>query len=98
VEYQESFGVEEVIARAQSRLGEVRYNLALNNCEHFATWCKTGHHVSGQVAKVKEVALKYARVSKVKVSVWLCEGNDKQVIALRHIMQDVCNDVQDMVH
>ena len=32
-----------------SRIGEQRYNLLFNNCEHFATWCKTGRHRSEQV-------------------------------------------------
>lgn len=31
-----------VIERAESRLGEQRYDLFFNNCEHFANWCKTG--------------------------------------------------------
>jgi hypothetical protein len=31
------------------RLGEQRYNLIFNNCEHFAIWCKTGRHRSAQV-------------------------------------------------
>lgn len=38
-----------VIARAESRLGEQRYNLFFNNCEHFANWCKTGDSVSPQL-------------------------------------------------
>lgn len=39
-----------VVHRAQSRLGEKgRYNLLFNNCEHFATWCKTGRTYSQQV-------------------------------------------------
>lgn len=37
------------IVRAKSRLGEQKYSLLLNNCEHFATWCKTGQSVSVQV-------------------------------------------------
>ncbi len=37
------------IQRAASRLGETKYSLLLNNCEHFATWCKTGRAVSHQV-------------------------------------------------
>ena len=32
-----------------SRIGEQNYNLLFNNCEHFANWCKTGRHRSGQV-------------------------------------------------
>ncbi|WP_255548867.1 lecithin retinol acyltransferase family protein [Thermoleptolyngbya sp. PKUAC-SCTB121] len=39
-----------VIERAESRLGEQRYSLLENNCEHFATWCKTGRSVSEQLA------------------------------------------------
>ncbi len=41
---------EMVIARAESRLGERQYDLFFNNCEHFATWCKTGRHESAQLA------------------------------------------------
>mgnify|MGYP001099329326 CR=1 FL=1 len=37
-----SFIADVVIARAESRLGEQRYDLFFNNCEHFANWCKTG--------------------------------------------------------
>ena len=37
------------LGRALGRLGEQRYNLIFNNCEHFAHWCKTGRHRSAQV-------------------------------------------------
>ncbi len=37
------------LRRAMSRMGEQNYNLLFNNCEHFANWCKTGRHRSGQV-------------------------------------------------
>ncbi len=37
------------LRRAMGRLGEQRYNLLFNNCEHFAIWCKTGRHRSAQV-------------------------------------------------
>jgi len=37
------------LRRAMSRIGEQRYNLLFNNCEHFATWCKTGNHRSNQM-------------------------------------------------
>lgn len=38
-----------VVDRALSRLGEQKYNLLFNNCEHFATWCKTGKNESQQI-------------------------------------------------
>ena len=40
---------EVVVSRAESRLGENKYNLLFNNCEHFATWCKTGISDSKQI-------------------------------------------------
>lgn len=43
------FIADDVIKRAESRLGEKNYNLLFNNCEHFATWCKTGLSDSKQV-------------------------------------------------
>jgi len=41
-----------VIGRAEGRLDEAKYHLVWNNCEHFATWCKTGRARSGQVEDV----------------------------------------------
>ena len=45
-----------------SRLGEQNYNLLFNNCEHFATWCKTGRHSSGQVDSVIDRARQWSRL------------------------------------
>ncbi|HUL63502.1 MAG TPA: lecithin retinol acyltransferase family protein [Burkholderiaceae bacterium] len=39
----------EIVARARSRLGETRYRLLTNNCEHFCTWCIQGKSRSRQV-------------------------------------------------
>jgi hypothetical protein len=39
----------EVIRRARSRVGENRYRLLSNNCEHFCEWCLRGEHRSYQV-------------------------------------------------
>jgi len=45
----ESSPAEEVVERALSKVGETGYDLLSNNCEHFATWCKTGRFRSSQV-------------------------------------------------
>ncbi len=37
------------VARARARLGENRYDLWANNCEHFAEWCISGTSRSEQV-------------------------------------------------
>lgn len=51
VEYSDGFGYipDVVVERAKSKLGEREYNLLFNNCEHFASWCKTGISDSPQV-------------------------------------------------
>ena len=43
------FDHSEVIQRARSRLGESRYRLLTNNCEHFCEWCLNGKQRSYQV-------------------------------------------------
>lgn len=40
---------EAVIQRAEARLGEKAFNIVIHNCEHFATWCKTGINNSDQI-------------------------------------------------
>ncbi len=39
----------EAVTRARSRLGENRYRLLSNNCEHFCSWCLFGESRSEQV-------------------------------------------------
>lgn len=39
----------EAVRRARSRLGENRYRLLTNNCEHFCNWCIHGENRSEQV-------------------------------------------------
>ena len=46
------FSPEETVRRAESQLGMRGYNIAFNNCEHFAFWCKTGKHASSQTENV----------------------------------------------
>lgn len=41
--------LDEFMRRARSRLGEDRYRLTTNNCEHFCAWCITGDSRSDQV-------------------------------------------------
>jgi hypothetical protein len=48
------FEVADIIARARSRLGESRYRLLSNNCEHFVEWCLYGEHRSFQVQRALE--------------------------------------------
>jgi hypothetical protein len=49
---QSRFSAEEVVGRARSRLGENRYHLLRNNCEHFCEWCLRDRERSYQVERL----------------------------------------------
>ncbi len=64
VEHDEScVGPDEAICRARSRLGEKRYRLLSNNCEHFVEWCLHGVHRSFQA----ETALAFPRLVSERI-------------------------------
>jgi hypothetical protein len=47
-----SYDASEVVRRACSRLGENRYAVLSNNCEHFCEWCVYGEARSYQVERL----------------------------------------------
>jgi hypothetical protein len=51
-----TFPPDEVVARALAHVGREGYSLAIDNCEHFATWCATGRRASRQVDIVMDRA------------------------------------------
>lgn len=57
IKWKGKYSPEETLKRAYSRIGEYKYSVISNNCEHFAMWCKTGESVSTQVNKVIDFAL-----------------------------------------
>lgn len=54
------FAPQEVVRRARSRLGENRYRLLSNNCEHFCQWCLCGEPRSLQVERIAARAQAFA--------------------------------------
>jgi hypothetical protein len=44
-----SFDGDDVVTRARSRVGEDRYSILRNNCEHFCEWCVRGEPRSQQI-------------------------------------------------
>jgi hypothetical protein len=55
------FDCQEVIRRARSRLGEDRYDLLRNNCEHLCEWCVHGVSRSLQIERVLKFPVLCAR-------------------------------------
>ena len=47
-----AFLPQEVIRRARSRVGENRYRVLRNNCEHFCEWCLRGESRSYQIERL----------------------------------------------
>jgi hypothetical protein len=52
-----SYHAQKVVERANSRLGEDRYDLLHNNCEHLCSWCLTGQARSLQIEKLGALPL-----------------------------------------
>jgi hypothetical protein len=69
------FDVREVVCRARSRVGEDRYRLLTNNCEHLCEWCLRGTARSFQVeawlARPRTTLLATLRL------IYLCAGSDQ---------------------
>lgn len=62
------FSADAVMSRAESRLGEFAFDIIFNNCEHFATWCKTGISNSEQVNELWRQVLSPAGFAKYRSS------------------------------
>ena len=52
-----------VVHRARSRMGEDRYSLFSNNCEHFCEWCMHGEQRSYQVERILRVQRRALRAA-----------------------------------
>jgi hypothetical protein len=65
--YSRCSDTEKVRSRAKRKLGDRRYNLITSNCEHFATWCKTGKWRSKQVENPHKTAVKFVSHNSYKV-------------------------------
>ena len=61
-----SFAPAAVVSRALSRLGESRFDIMLHNCEHFATWCKTGISDSEQIHALWRAVLDSSSYRKLR--------------------------------
>lgn len=53
----------DIVLRARSRLGECRYDLIRNNCEHFCNWCLFGESRSAQVESLARPIRALARLA-----------------------------------
>ena len=79
------FSPDEVAERALAHVGRDGYDLVVDNCEHFATWCATGCRASRQVDIVMgRVAAAVSRaVAAVSAGVaWVEQKFPKDAIAI----------------
>ena len=66
----------EVVQRARSRLGERRYRILTNNCEHFCAWAVRGEFRSGQVERFR-----FALTALLRLTNWLIRQAFGQFLA-----------------
>jgi hypothetical protein len=71
---EDAFEVAEILRRARSRLGEKRYRLLTNNCEHFVEWCLHDVHRSFQVQTALEFPRWFGERILAALHRWLDRG------------------------
>jgi len=77
-EYDQVYSATLVIARALEGVGNSQYCLISANCEHFATWCKTGVWNSAQVRFVQRQLIAAVAKGATKATVKaVAKGNSK---------------------
>ncbi|CAC5424350.1 PLA2G16 [Mytilus coruscus] len=55
----------DIVRRALSKIGPIKYNLLWGNCEHFASWCRYDKEMSAQVDKAFTVGTVVAGIAVV---------------------------------
>ena len=73
--------LEEVVRRARLRVGENRYRVLTDNCEHFCEWCIRGESRSYQVDALLEACLGWWRgrfLTQTRLRKWLREISAKR--------------------
>ena len=55
IDIEDCFSVDETLRLARACIGKTGYNFFSFNCDHFATWCKTGKYRSIQVDDAKAI-------------------------------------------
>jgi len=72
---------QDIVGRARSRLGENRYRLLTNNCEHFSEWSRFGTSRSPQVERWLGFAPTVTRSLTAKIGSGLARFGRKTVSA-----------------
>jgi len=77
-EYTQCDSSSAVVSRAIGSIGKTGYHLLTNNCEHFATWCKTGRRESAQVrAGLRQLASAATKGSAQATAKVVAKGSSK---------------------
>lgn len=78
------YSLEQILERARCRLGESRYRLMTNNCEHFVEWCFYGVQRSFQVDR----AVNFPRFMGERIQNAIAGFATRLAVRLFHIRRD----------
>lgn len=75
------FDREDVVLRARARLGENRYHILRNNCEHFCEWCLSGVSRSRQLESLLGLLGAVAIATMDAIATWAQRGHSRTIQA-----------------
>ncbi len=80
--YKDSLPAEKVVERALERLGENGYHLVFNNCEQFASFCKTGisESLQSEFWRTKLASIPAQWILNRALKKWVKKGMIKKII------------------
>ncbi|MDG3495132.1 MULTISPECIES: lecithin retinol acyltransferase family protein [Pseudanabaena] len=85
--YYQCSDVDKVRARAKRKLGERKYKLLTCNCEHFATWCKTGKWKSNQIEQLHKSTFIYVGHHSYKAIRKVSKETTKATSSIRKVFK-----------
>ncbi|CAC5424346.1 PLA2G16 [Mytilus coruscus] len=71
------FTPKEVVKRALSMIGPLKYNVLWSNCEHFASWCRNGEAISKQADNLLTAGMVVGTVVIIGGLLYNVIGSDK---------------------
>lgn len=71
------YTAKEIVERALSMIGPLKYNVLWSNCEHFAFWCRNGSAISDQADNLLTAGMVFGSLVIIGGLLYNATGSDK---------------------